>query len=88
MGSDAALETADIALMGDDLAKLPYLFRLSKTARRVIRQNVWTSILIKLALALGVFPGLVSLAVAVLVGDMGTSLGVTGNALRLSRVKP
>ena len=86
IGSDAALETADIALMGDDLTKLPYLFQLSKTARRVIRQNVWTSILIKLGLALGVFPGLVSLAVAVLVGDMGTSLGVTGNALRLSRV--
>lgn len=87
MGSDAALETADIALMGDDLAHLPYLFRLSKTSRHVIRQNVWASILIKVGLALGVFPGAVSLAVAVLVGDMGTSLGVTGNALRLSRVK-
>jgi len=88
MGSDAALETADVALMGDDLAKLPYLFRLSRDARRVIRQNVWTSILIKFSLALGVFPGVVKLATAVLIGDMGTSLGVTGNALRLSRVRP
>jgi Cd2+/Zn2+-exporting ATPase len=75
-------------IMGDDLARLPYLFRLSKTARRVIRQNVWTSILIKLGLELGVFPALVSLAVAVLVGEMGTSLGIAGNTLRLSRVNP
>lgn len=85
MGSDVALETADVALMGDDLAKLPYLFGLSKKARRVIRQNVWTSILVKFALTLGVFPGVVSLAAAVLIGDMGTSLLVTGNALRLGR---
>ena len=88
MGSDAALETADVALMGDDLAKLPYLFRLSKISRHVIRQNVWASILVKFALALGIIPGVVTLAMAVLIGDMGTSLGVTGNALRLSRVKP
>ena len=83
-----ALESADVALMGDDLSKLPYLFRLSRISRKVIRQNVGAAILIKFALALGVFPGLVSLAAAVLIGDMGTSLGVIGNALRLSRVKP
>jgi len=87
-GTDAALETADVALMADDLSKLPYLFQLAKTSRGVIRQNVSTSILVKLILAIGVFPGMVSLAVAVLVGDMGTSLGVTGNALRLSRIHP
>lgn len=87
-GTDAALETADVALMADDLTKLPYLFRLTKKSRRVIRQNVWSSLTIKLCLAIGVIPGLVSLVVAVLAGDMGTSLGVTGNALRLARVKP
>ncbi len=87
-GTDTALETADVALMADDLSKLPYLFRLSRTSRRVIRQNVWTSILVKFILAAGVFPGLVSLVAAVLAGDMGTSLGVTGNALRLARVRP
>jgi Cd2+/Zn2+-exporting ATPase len=86
-GTDAALETADVALMSDDLTKLPYLFRLSRISRRVIRQNVWSAILIKLCLAVGVIPGLVTLVVAVLAGDMGTSLGVTGNALRLARVK-
>jgi Cd2+/Zn2+-exporting ATPase len=87
-GTDAALETADVALMADDLTKLPYLFRLTRKARRVIRQNVWSSLTIKLCLAVGVIPGFVSLVVAVLAGDMGTSLGVTGNALRLARVKP
>jgi Cd2+/Zn2+-exporting ATPase len=87
-GSDTALETADVALMSDDLSKLPYLFELSRASRRVIRQNVWASILLKITLAVGVFPGLVTLIVAVLVGDMGTSLGVTGNALRLARIKP
>ena len=86
-GSDTALETADAALMSDDLSKLPYLFRLSRRSSRVIKQNVWASILIKFSLAAGVIPGLVSLAVAVLVGDMGTSLGVTTNAMRLARVK-
>ena len=86
-GTDTALETADVALMADDLSKLPYLFHLSKKSRGVIRQNVGTSILVKFILAIGVFPGLVSLAMAVLVGDMGTSLGVTGNALRLSRIR-
>ncbi len=86
-GTDAALETADVALMSDDLTRLPYLFRLSRISRRVIRQNVWCSILIKLLLAVGVIPGVVSLVAAVLAGDMGTSLGVTGNALRLAKVK-
>ncbi|MFQ5436039.1 MAG: HAD-IC family P-type ATPase, partial [Anaerolineae bacterium] len=85
-GTDTALETADIALMADDLTKLPYLVNLSKRAHRVIGQNIWASILIKFSLALGVFPGLVSLVIAVLVGDMGASLGVTSNALRLARV--
>lgn len=85
-GSDAALETAHVALMSDDLTKLPYLFRLSKLARRVIRQNVTASILLKMSLALGVFPGWVSLVTAVLVGDMGASIAVTANALRVARL--
>jgi len=87
VGSDTSLEPADAALMSDDLSKLPYLFRLSRSSSRVIKQNVWAAILIKLTLAVGVFPGLVSLVVAVLVGDLGTSLGVTTNAIRLARVK-
>jgi Cd2+/Zn2+-exporting ATPase len=87
-GTDTALETADIALMGDDVAKLPYLYALSHTANGVIRQNIWASLGVKALLALGVPLGLVSVAVAVVVGDMGMSLGVTGNAMRLSGIEP
>ncbi|MWG35356.1 HAD-IC family P-type ATPase, partial [Halomarina oriensis] len=87
-GTDTALETADIALMGDDVGKLPYLYALSHKANGVIRQNIWSSLGIKAVLALGVPLGFVSVALAVVVGDMGMSLGVTGNAMRLSRVRP
>ena len=87
-GTDTAIETADIALMGDDLGTVPYLHTLAGRARSVIRQNIWTSLGVKLLLAVGVPFGYVSVAVAVLVGDMGMSLGVTGNAMRLSRVRP
>ena len=87
-GTDTALETADIALMGDDIRKLPYLYALSHTANGVIRQNIWASLAVKALLALGVPLGLVSVAAAVVVGDMGMSLGVTGNAMRLSRIEP
>ncbi|ELY41159.1 heavy metal translocating P-type ATPase [Halalkalicoccus jeotgali B3] len=87
-GTDTALETADIALMGDDIGKLPYLYALSHKANSVIRQNIWSSLGVKALLALGVPLGLVSVALAVVVGDMGMSLGVTGNAMRLSRIEP
>jgi len=88
MGSDVALETADIALMGDDLSRLPYLYALSARTRRVIRQNIGVAIGVKALLALGVPLGMVPLVAAVVVGDMGVSLAVTLNALRLARVEP
>jgi len=87
-GTDTAVESADVALMGDELSKLPYLYALSGKANGVIRQNIWASIGVKALLAVGVPFGLVNVAVAVVVGDMGMSLGVTTNALRLSRLKP
>lgn len=87
IGSDAALETADVALMGDDLTRLPYVRRMARQARRVIRQNVAVAILVKGVLAVGVPFGLVSLVAAVVVGDMGVSLAVILNALRLARVR-
>jgi Cd2+/Zn2+-exporting ATPase len=86
-GSDTALETADVALMGDELSKLAYLYRLAHRGRGVIRQNIGASLLLKAGLAVGVPLGAVSLIVAVLVGDMGASLGVTANSLRLARVR-
>ncbi|WP_276280443.1 heavy metal translocating P-type ATPase [Halorussus caseinilyticus] len=87
-GTDTAIETADIALLGDDLRKVPYLYRLSRKANGVIRQNIWASLAVKAVLAVGAPLGLVSVAMAIVVGDMGMSLGVTGNAMRLARVDP
>ena len=86
-GSDVALETADVALMGDDLRRLPYLLRMSSRARRVIRQNIAAALLVKAGLALAVPFGFVSLVTAVVIGDMGVSLAVTLNAMRLASVR-
>ncbi|MCG3181471.1 MAG: Cadmium-transporting ATPase [Phycisphaerae bacterium] len=81
-GADAALETADVALIGDDLAGVPFAVGLGRRTRRTIAQNVWFSLLLKAAfLGLGVL-GLASLWMAVF-ADMGASLLVTGNGLRL-----
>jgi len=83
-GTDAALETADIALMGDDLSAVPDTIRLARRTTRIIWQNIVFSIVVK-ALFLVLAPlGLVSLWLAVL-ADMGTSLLVTANGLRLFR---
>ena len=86
-GTDTALETADVALMGDDISKLPYLRDLSGRANGVIRQNIWASLAIKAALVVLVPFGYVPIWVAVLVGDAGMTVGVTGNAMRLSGVR-
>ncbi|SIR96967.1 heavy metal translocating P-type ATPase [Natronorubrum thiooxidans] len=87
-GTDTALETADVALMGDDLTRLPYLFALSGKANGVIRQNIWASLAVKAVLAAGAPFGIVTVIHAVVIGDMGMSLGVTGNAMRLANVEP
>ncbi|MFB6126111.1 MAG: heavy metal translocating P-type ATPase [Halolamina sp.] len=87
-GTDAALETADVALMSDDLGRLPYLYELSNDADGVIRQNVWASLGVKAGLALAVPFGYVPIWLAVLLGDAGMTLGVTANAMRLARVAP
>ncbi len=84
-GSDSALETADVALMKDDLSKVPYMLRLSRKTMSVVKQNIVLAIGVKLLFAILVFPGLVTLWMAVAIGDMGISLGVILNALRLGR---
>jgi Cd2+/Zn2+-exporting ATPase len=88
IGSPAAIETADVALMADDLAMLPYAVRVARLARRLVRFNIALALGLKLLLAVGAVGGVVSLLVAVLVGDVGASLTVTLNAMRLARVKP
>ncbi len=83
-GTDAALQTADIALMGDDLSAVPETIRLARRTTRVIWQNIVFSIAVKAVFLLLAPLGLVSLWLAVF-ADMGTSLLVTGNGLRLYR---
>ena len=83
-GTDVALETADVALMQDDLPKLAEAVRLSRSAEGIIKQNVFVSILIKGLFVLLAPFGLVALWLAVL-ADMGTSIAVTLNGLRLFR---
>jgi Zn2+/Cd2+-exporting ATPase len=81
-GSDAALETADIALMGDDLSALAATFQLSRATTRVIRENIALAIAIKTVFLVLAPLGLVTLWMAVF-ADMGTSLAVIGNGMRL-----
>jgi len=88
IGSPAAIETADVALMADDLAMLPYAVGVARMARRLVRFNIILALCLKLLLAVGAIGGVVSLLVAVLVGDLGASITVTLNAMRLSRVRP
>ena len=83
-GTDVALETADVALMQDDLPKLAEAVVLSRSAERIIKQNVLVSLLIKGLFVLLAPFGLVALWLAVL-ADMGTSIAVTLNGLRLFR---
>jgi Cd2+/Zn2+-exporting ATPase len=87
IGSDVALETADIALMEDEISRISYLVRLSKATLMRIRENIITSILVKLIVAVLTIPGLVSLWLAVAVGDMGLSLTVILNSIRLGNIK-
>jgi len=83
-GSDAALETADIALMADDLLKLPYAFRLSRAAVGNIKANLAISIVLKAAFVVAAVAGVATLWMAVL-ADTGASVIVIANALRLLR---
>jgi len=85
-GTDVALETADIVLMGDDLARLPFAIRLSRKTLAVIKQNIAFSLAVKLAALLLVIPGWLTLWIAV-ASDMGATLVVTLNALRLMRAE-
>lgn len=85
-GSDVALETADIALMADDLRSLPFAVSLSRVARNIIRQNLWMSLgMVAFLIPATVF-GFVRIGVAVALHEWSTLL-VVANALRLLAYK-
>jgi len=85
-GTDTALETADIALMSDDLSKLPYTIKLSRKALAIIKQNITFSLGIKVLALLLIVPGWLTLWLAIF-ADMGATLIVTLNSMRLLNVK-
>jgi Cd2+/Zn2+-exporting ATPase len=81
-GTDVALETADVALMADDLTKLPYTIALAQRARRVIAQNVTLSIAAIAVLAVAAMTGVFTLTEGVLLNE-AYALLIIGNGLRL-----
>ncbi|WP_337171557.1 heavy metal translocating P-type ATPase [Gemmatimonas aurantiaca] len=83
-GTAAALETADVALMADDLGQLPFAVGLSRATRRVIRQNIAVSLGVIGVLIVATVTGASSIGLAVLIHE-GSTLVVVGNALRLLR---
>jgi Zn2+/Cd2+-exporting ATPase len=83
-GSDAALETADVALMADELMRIPYAFRLSRATVRNIKMNLAISVVMKAAFIVAAIAGVATLWMAIL-ADTGASIIVIANALRLLR---
>lgn len=84
ISSDIALETSDIALMEDDLSRVPELLQRAKKTMGIVRNNVILSIGTKAILGVLAIPGFVSLWIAIGLGDMGITLAVIANALRLA----
>ena len=85
-GTDVALETADVALMADDLSKLPFAVALSRQAKNIIRQNLWISLGVIALLVPSTLFGFARLGVAVIFHE-GSTLIVVLNALRLLRFR-
>jgi len=81
-GSDVALETAAVALMSDDLRLVPESILLGRATRRVVRQNVAVSLVVKGAVLALALAGMASLWAAV-AADVGASMLVIANGLRL-----
>ncbi|WP_337019830.1 heavy metal translocating P-type ATPase [Oceanobacillus massiliensis] len=84
-GTDTAMETADIVLMADNLEKLPYTVTISRKALKIIKQNIWFSLIVKFVALSLIFPGWLTLWLAVL-SDTGAAIIVILNALRLLKV--
>lgn len=85
-GTDTAMETADIVLMADNLEKLPHMVKLSRKAMRIIKQNIWFSLIVKAAALVLIFPEVLTLWIAV-ISDTGAALIVILNSMRLLSVR-
>jgi Zn2+/Cd2+-exporting ATPase len=85
IGTDVALETADVVLMGDDLGQLPYAIRLGRKTMRIIQQNIALALLLKVLALVLIIPGWLTLWMAIF-ADMGATLLVLLNSLRLLRL--
>lgn len=86
IGSDTAMETADVVLMSDNVHQLTDTITISNKAKNIIKQNIYFSIIIKMIAFILVFPGLLTLWLAVL-SDTGAAILVILNSLRLLRTK-
>ena len=81
-GTAVALETADVALMGDDLSKLPFAISLSRAAKRTIRQNLYISLFVIAILVVSTVTGFLGIGIAVIIHE-GSTMVVIVNSLRL-----
>ncbi len=86
-GSDVAIETADVALMQDDISKLPYLFSLSHKTMGIIKQNITVAIAVKLLCVILAILGIITLMMSVGFGDLGLTMLVILNSFRIGMVK-
>jgi len=88
LGSDIALETADVVLLEDDLSRIMYLQRLASMTVSTVHQNIAASILVKLLIVALAALGAITLWMAVILGDVGLTLLVILNSVRISGVRP
>ena len=85
--ADITLKTADIIIINDDLKKVLTYVDIAKKTNRKIKQNIWTSIIIKVSFAVLTVMGLMNLWFAVGIGDMGLSLAIMLNSMTIFRYK-
>lgn len=86
-GSDVAIEVADVALMQDDISKLPYLFSLSHKTMGIIKQNISIAIAVKLLCVVLAILGIITLMMSVGFGDLGLTMLVILNSFRIGMVR-
>ncbi|MFX1260295.1 MAG: heavy metal translocating P-type ATPase, partial [Promethearchaeota archaeon] len=85
--TDLTLETADVIIMNDDLTKLLTFIDIAKKTNKIIKQNIWSSIIIKITFAILTVIGLMTLWLAVGISDMGLSLAIMLNSMTIFRYK-